>query len=87
MKIAVIGDSGSGKSTLARKLGVGLGISVLHLDQIQFTSGWQERDWKEGLEMVQKFMDSQKAWIIDGTYKKFLLGRRLETGKTGKIQK
>ncbi len=78
MKIAVIGYSGSGKSTLARKLGVGLGISVLHLDQIQFTSGWQERDWKEGLEMVQKFMDSQKAWIIDGTYKKFLLGRRLQ---------
>lgn len=77
MKIAVIGYSGSGKSTLARKLGERFGIPVLHLDQIQFTPGWQERDREEGLDMVQKFMDGQEAWIIDGTYKKFLQERRL----------
>lgn len=77
MKIAVIGYSGSGKSTLARNLGERLDIPVLHLDRIQFTPGWKERDREEGIEMVRDFMEGNGSWIIDGTYKKFLQERRL----------
>lgn len=44
MKIAVTGYSGAGKSTLARTLGERLGCPVLHLDTVQFTPGWVERD-------------------------------------------
>lgn len=44
MKIAILGYSGSGKSTLARKLGEKYHCEVLHLDSIQFTDNWQERD-------------------------------------------
>ena len=57
MKIAVIGYSGAGKSTLARELGRRYGCPVLHLDQVQFTAGWAERDRGEALAMVEKFME------------------------------
>lgn len=57
MKIAVLGYAGSGKSTLARALGELYGIPVLHLDRVQFTPNWQERDRAEALAMVHDFME------------------------------
>ena len=44
MKVAVVGYAGSGKSTFARRLGDALCIPVQHLDQVFYTSNWQERD-------------------------------------------
>ncbi len=78
MKIAVIGYSGSGKSTFARTLGKKLNIPVLHLDTVQFTAGWQERNLNEGQEIVKQFMQQNKNWIIDGNYKKFFRAERLQ---------
>ena len=77
MKIAVMGFSGAGKSTLARELGRRYGCPVLHLDKVQFTPGWQERDRGEMRELVARFMEHD-AWVIDGNYSKFCLERRLK---------
>lgn len=77
MKIAVMGYSGAGKSTLASALSQRLGLPLLHLDKVQFTAGWQERDRAEALAMVETFM-AQDSWVIDGNYAGFLQDRRLE---------
>ncbi len=76
MKIAVLGYSGSGKSTTARILGERLGLPVLHLDTVQFTPGWAERDRDEAREIVRRFMQ-QPDWVIDGNYPAFFLDERL----------
>ncbi len=70
MKIVIIGYSGSGKSTLAKTLGAHYNIAVLHLDRVNFLSGWKVRDEKESNEIVNKFMEENEAWIIDGNYHK-----------------
>ncbi|MDD5938938.1 MAG: DNA topology modulation protein [Clostridiales bacterium] len=77
MKIVVIGYSGAGKSTLARELGLRFVCEVLHLDSINFISGWRERDRKEALALVSAFM-ARDSWIIDGNYSGFLQEQRLE---------
>lgn len=78
MKTAVIGYSGAGKSTLAGTLGDIYGCPVLYLDRIQFLPGWEERDREEARKMVNDFMDTENAWVIDGNYKGFFQERRLE---------
>ena len=77
MKIAVRGYSGAGKSTLAKALGQRYGCGVLHLDKVQFTGGWQERNRDEARATVAEFLD-RDAWIIDGNYTNFHYRRRLE---------
>lgn len=77
MKIAVLGFSGSGKSTLARTLAEGLGCPVLHLDRIQFVSGWKLRDRGEAAALAEEFLDAHDSWVIDGNYKTFSQERRL----------
>ncbi len=76
MKIAVMGYSGAGKSTLARALGKVYGCPVLHLDTVQFTPGWAERDREEARALVAAFME-QGSWVIDGNYHGFYQDRRL----------
>lgn len=78
MKISILGYSGSGKSTLAKKLGEHYGAAVLHFDTIQFLPGWQVRSEEEKLELTRKFLDTHGSWVIDGTYSKLYLARRLE---------
>lgn len=77
MKVAVIGYSGAGKSTLAQALGTRLDCPVLHLDTVQFTPGWQERDRAEARAMVAAFM-AQPGWIIDGNYHAFCHEQRMD---------
>ena len=77
MKIAVMGYSGAGKSTLSSALSQRLDLPLLHLDKVQFTAGWQERDRSAALAMVEAFM-AQDSWVIDGNYAGFLQARRLE---------
>ena len=78
MKIAILGYAGSGKSTLARELGELYGVPVLHLDKVMFLPGWQERPKDEQLAIVQRFMDENEGWVIDGNYSGLLQARRLE---------
>lgn len=77
MKIAVIGCSGCGKSTLARFLGEHYDICVLHLDRVHWLPGWKERAVAEKQEIVKDFLDKHSSWVIDGTYSKLFLERRL----------
>ena len=77
MKIAVLGFSGGGKSTLARRLGERLNIPVLHLDRVHWLPGWRERRTEESIGIVAQFMEGSD-WVIEGTYSKFLMERRLE---------
>ena len=78
MKIAVIGFSGSGKSTVARRLGELTGAEVLHLDTVQFLPDWKIRPLEEKEAMVQVFLDTHSAWIVEGNYTKLSYERRLE---------
>lgn len=78
MKIAILGFSGSGKSTLAKRLGELTGAPVLHLDTVQFLPDWEVRPLEEKQAMVQDFLDSHLAWVIDGNYRKLSYERRLE---------
>ena len=68
MRIQIIGYSGSGKSTLARRLGELYGLPVLHLDAVQFYGNWNERSLEEQNALVQKFLEKNEGWVIDGNY-------------------
>ncbi len=78
MKVAVIGYASSGKSTFARRLGDALCIPVQHLDQVFYTSKWQERDKGEARDLAEAFLDVNDAWVVDGTCHRLALARRLE---------
>ncbi|MBQ7491106.1 MAG: DNA topology modulation protein FlaR [Clostridia bacterium] len=78
MKIAVIGYSGSGKSTLARGIGEKRALPVLHLDNVHWLPGWQERDGEEENAVVSTFLDAHpEGWVIDGNYRKMAYDRRM----------
>ena len=78
MKIVIIGYSGSGKSTLARKLGEKYHAPVLHLDTVQFLPQWEDRPVAEQTRIVNDFLDSHDAWVIDGNYSKLSYARRMQ---------
>lgn len=68
MRILICGYSGSGKSTLADWIGKTHNCPVLYLDTVQFSAGWKERDPAEAEELVKKFLEKEKSWVIDGNY-------------------
>ena len=78
MKIAIIGFSGCGKSTLAKALSEKHGCDVLYLDTVHWLPGWKERPREEELTIVGDFLDTHSSWVIDGTYTKLHLDRRME---------
>ena len=78
MKISIIGYSGSGKSTLCRILSEHYGISKLHLDSVQFADNWEVRPQAIKYDEVEKFLDANDEWVIDGNYSLLLKERRIE---------
>lgn len=78
MKAIIIGYSGSGKSSLAGYLGNKYDIPVLYLDKVHWLSGWRERNTDESVLIVEKFLNCNSEWIIDGNYRKLLYERRLK---------
>jgi adenylate kinase family enzyme len=66
-RILVIGHPGAGKSRFSSKLGVKIGLPVIHLDKEFWRPGWVETakdEWRRRTEM----MVNGDEWIIDGTY-------------------
>ena len=78
MKIAIIGFSGCGKSTLARRLGELYNAEVLHLDTVHFLPDWEERKTEDEQKIVEDFLNTHDAWVIDGNYTKLSHERRLK---------
>ncbi len=66
-RIVIVGCSGSGKSTLARKLGLRLGLPVLHLDVLHYLP-----EWKSGslAEFRARVLEAHRgdAWISEGNF-------------------
>ena len=66
-RVLVIGSGGAGKSTFSAKLGLKLGLPVLHLDAYFWSTGWVESDKAEWRQTVGR-LTVQDAWIMDGNY-------------------
>ena len=66
-RIAVIGRAGSGKSTAAVALGARLGLPVVHLDQLYWTSDWQPVG-ADRFEAAHGAAVAGESWVIDGGY-------------------
>jgi adenylate kinase family enzyme len=66
-RIAVLGRAGSGKSTVAVALGTTLGLRVVHLDQLYWSSDWRPVA-SERFEALHLAAIAADAWILDGGY-------------------
>ena len=78
MRIIIIGYSASGKSTLAKTLGEIFNIPVLYLDKVNFLPNWKERSREESKEIVEKFINDNENFIIEGNYSKFAFDLRMK---------
>ncbi len=63
----VIGGSGSGKSTFARRLGTVTSLPVIHLDQLNWESGWVQKQGEVAAKLGREAA-AQDRWIIEGNY-------------------
>lgn len=70
MKIMIVGHSGTGKTVLALSLAKHYDIDALHLDAVQYQTGWKNRRNEETTKIMDSFMNSHEDWIIDGNYRK-----------------
>lgn len=70
-RVIIIGCGGSGKSTLARHMGEKTGLPVVHLDQLFWKPGWEERSKPEFDKIVQQELEKEE-WIMDGNFTRTL---------------
>ena len=73
-RIVIIGCPGSGKSTLARELGEKLNLTVVHLDRLWWTKGWENVSREEFDERLNNALKLD-SWIIDGNYSRTMDAR------------
>ena len=66
-RIVIVGCSGSGKSTLARKLGLRLGLPVVHLDVLHYLPGWKRASLAEFRARVTEAHRGD-VWISEGNF-------------------
>lgn len=66
-RVLVIGPCGAGKSTLSVELGRRLGLSVHHIDQLNWQPGWVEGG-KDALREKLGAIVAGDRWLIDGNY-------------------
>ena len=66
-RIVIVGCSGSGKSTLARKLGLRLGLPVVHLDVLHYLPGWKGASRAEFRACITEAHRGD-AWISEGNF-------------------
>src|SRR5277367_6674004 len=75
-RIVIVGCSGSGKSTLARKLGLRLGLPVVHLDVLHYLPGWKRASLAEFRARVTEEHRGE-AWISEGNFASWTFDIRL----------
>ena len=66
-RIIIIGCPGSGKTRLARTLGEKLNLTVVHLDRLWWTRGWETVTMEEFDARLERAL-ALDSWIIDGNY-------------------
>ena len=64
-RIMVVGCTGSGKSTMAIRIAQKLDLPVVHLDQILYAPGWQERTKAEKTRLATR-AEKADRWVING---------------------
>ena len=64
-RIMVVGCPGSGKSTVSIMIAQKLDLPVVHLDQIHYAPGWQERTKAEKIRLAT-CAEQADRWVIDG---------------------
>ena len=64
-RIAIIGNGGGGKTTLARILAARHGLSLTHVDSIQFLPGMVYRGDLETSQILKR-LAAEERWLIDG---------------------
>lgn len=73
-KVVIFGNSGAGKSTLAKELSKSEGLVHFDLD----TVAWQpvsppiRRSIDESRKEIDKFLDDNECWVIEGCYSDLL---------------
>jgi adenylate kinase family enzyme len=75
-RIVIVGCSGSGKSTLARKLGLRLGLPVVHLDVLHYLPGWKRASLADFRARVTEAHRGE-AWISEGNFASWTFDIRL----------
>lgn len=70
MKIMIVGHSGTGKTVLALSLAKHYDIEALHLDAVQYKTGWKNRRNEETTKIMEDFMNNNDSWVIDGNYRR-----------------
>ena len=73
-RIVIIGCPGSGKTRMARALGEKLDLSVVHLDRLWWTKGWQNVSMEEFDARLENALKLD-SWIIDGNYSRTMEAR------------
>ena len=75
-RIVIVGCSGSGKSTLARKLGLRLGLPVVHLDVLHYLPEWKRASLADFRARITEAHRGE-AWISEGNFASWTFDIRL----------
>ena len=67
-KIIVLGSPGSGKSYFSGKLANLIHYPVFYLDKLYWKENWVGISTDELRNKINKIMEENKCWIIDGNY-------------------
>ena len=74
-KILIFGNSGSGKSTLARARSKEVACSLLDLDTVAWTEGFEmptRRPLAQSKKLIEPFLANNDNWVIEGCYSDLL---------------
>lgn len=73
-RILIFGNSGSDKSTLAKALCAGHELAHLDLDSLAWenSSPPARKSMSESVKVIQAFLVSNKAWVIEWCYSDLL---------------